>query len=189
MPQYIALLRGINVGGKNKVPMQQLQTVFEQAGFEEVRTYINSGNVLFASAQTDTLQVQQLCQQILHAQFPFSVPVCVIQASSLLQAVDSAPTWWDAHADWTHRAIFAIAPMTAEEVVRLVGQAKAQFEKVFICGQVIFWSAPLCTFSRTQWSKVSTTAAYEHITMRNANTTKKLVALAQTHFTTNTLHA
>ena len=49
MKRYIALLRGVNISGKNKVPMAELKKGFEEMGFSEVRTYLNSGNVIFSS--------------------------------------------------------------------------------------------------------------------------------------------
>ena len=58
MRKYIALLRGINVGGKNKVPMAELKQVFAALNFQNISTYINSGNVIFDTAATDILSLQ-----------------------------------------------------------------------------------------------------------------------------------
>ena len=57
--KYVALLRGINVGGNNKVSMTELKTCLEEAGFENVSTYINSGNVLFESEANDAVKLAQ----------------------------------------------------------------------------------------------------------------------------------
>ena len=54
MIRYVALLRGINISGKNKIPMPELKKGFESLSFENVRTYLNSGNVLFSTEETDT---------------------------------------------------------------------------------------------------------------------------------------
>ena len=70
--------------------------------------------------------------------------------------------------------------MTAEEVCKQVGEVKPEYEKVTCNGKMIFWSAPIATFSRTRWSKiVQNKAAYNAITIRNANTTKKLATLCE----------
>lgn len=61
MMKYVALLRGINVGGKNKVPMAELKQVFAALNFQNISTYINSGNVIFDTAATDILNLQQQC--------------------------------------------------------------------------------------------------------------------------------
>ena len=60
--KYIALLRGVNVGGKNKVAMGDLRVCFESLGFENVTTYINSGNVVFDSPQKSTAELVELCE-------------------------------------------------------------------------------------------------------------------------------
>jgi uncharacterized protein (DUF1697 family) len=59
MEKYIALLRGVNVGGKNKISMSELKTAFEEGGFADIRTYINSGNVIFScdiTSEPDTVR-------------------------------------------------------------------------------------------------------------------------------------
>ena len=174
--KYIALLRGINVGGNNKVSMTELRSVFEQLGFSNVSTYINSGNVIFDSAQTDKALLVQMCESAIESKFGFKVVCSVISADELRIAVNHAPAWWGRD-DNKHNAIFAIAPETAENIVSLVGEAKPEYEKVAIYEPIIFWSAPLKTFSRTRYSKIVGTKAYSSITIRNANTTKKLVEL------------
>lgn len=55
MERYIALLRGVNVGGKNKIPMPSLKAAFEKAGFFEVGTYINSGNIIFSAGEAEVV--------------------------------------------------------------------------------------------------------------------------------------
>ena len=62
MKRYVALLRGINISGKNKVPMAELKKGFEKLAFEEVKTYLNSGNVIFSSDEDDTKKLtKQIC--------------------------------------------------------------------------------------------------------------------------------
>ena len=54
MKRYVALLRGVNISGKNKVPMAELKKVFEKIGFSEVKTYLNNGNVIFSCEEDNT---------------------------------------------------------------------------------------------------------------------------------------
>ena len=179
MQTYIGLLRGINVGGKRIIAMPQLKLAFEEAGFADVRTYINSGNVLFSAEETDTLALQHTCRQLIADRFDLDIPTAVISADALANALANAPSWWGDDPDAKHNAIFVIAPTTAASVIADIGEAKPVYERVAHCGSVIFWSAPIATFSHTRWSKVSSTAAYAHITIRNANTAKKLLTLAR----------
>ncbi|MEJ1313577.1 DUF1697 domain-containing protein [Latilactobacillus sakei] len=94
--QYIALLRGINVGGKRKVQMNLLRIAFEDAGFTNVRTYINSGNVLFETPETELAELVAVCDQLMVTTFGFSVRIAIVTADSLIAAVEQAPNWWGA---------------------------------------------------------------------------------------------
>jgi uncharacterized protein (DUF1697 family) len=201
--RYIALLRGINVGGNNKIAMSELKLGFESCGFGNVVTYINSGNVLFdntaagaqnadADAPVVIAELKSICETMILQRFELSIAVNIISAASLLAAVEHAPSWWSNDKDSTHNAIFVIPPLTAEEANAALGSSngspdgspdgspKSEYEKIFCHSQVIFWTAPRKTFSRSRWAKVvSNKPIYNAITIRNANTTKKLAELAR----------
>lgn len=175
--KYIALLRGVNVGGNNKVSMQDLKKCFEKAEFQNVSTYINSGNVIFESEETGTAALIEQCREILENEFGFPIDLTVIGADSLIDALEHAPDWWGDDPEAKHNAIFVIPPATSDVIIADVGDAKPEYEKVAEYQSVIFWSAPLKTFSRTRWSKIVGTKAYQYVTIRNANTAKKLAYL------------
>ena len=178
MPKYIALLRGINVGGKNKIAMPVLKAAFEAAGFTDVRTYINSGNVIFRAESEDATVLQQRCRQIIIDTFQLDIITAVFSAEEYADALNHAPNWWDNDMDSKHNAIFVIKPVEAAEVIEEVGETKPGYEQAAFYGQVIFWSAPIKTFSQTRWSQViSTRALYNSVTIRNANTAKKLLQM------------
>lgn len=179
MEKYIAFLRGINVGGKNKVSMPELKELFEQNGFDEVVTYINSGNIIFSSDNTDEKKLKEECEVLIANKFQLNIPVIIVSVNDLLIALNHAPSWWGQDKDSKHNAIFIIPPTTVDEVFEEVGTIKPEYEKVDHYGRVIFWSAPINTFSRTRWSKVVGSSVYDSITIRNANTVKKLLQLAK----------
>ncbi len=181
---YIALLRGINVGGKNKVSMPLLREYFTKAGFTNVSTYINSGNVIFESTIHDKQKLIQTCNDLMIKNFSLAIPVTVLSAGEMGDALRHAPAWWDApsEAETVHQAIFLIPPTAAEAVLSAVGEPKPEFEQVEASENVIFWSAPRATFTRTRWSKISSSCVYGKVTIRNANTSKKLCALAGIDF-------
>jgi len=91
---YVALLRGINVGGKNKVDMRLLKTTFERAGMEQVRTYINSGNVIFSHASPDAKQLVDTLEQAIEADFGFRVKVLLRDTASIAAMLDALPDDW-----------------------------------------------------------------------------------------------
>lgn len=171
---YIALLRGINVGGNNKVSMPSLKASFLAAGFKNVTTYINSGNVLFSAPKTDKEVLVRLCQKAIKDCSQLDINCTIITHQELTHALANAPSWWGDDPNAKHNAIFAIAPATVEQIMQDMGQIKPDYEKVYACDPIIYWTAPIKTFSRTRYSKIAGTEVYRSVTIRNANTTKKL---------------
>ncbi|MED1205697.1 DUF1697 domain-containing protein [Heyndrickxia acidicola] len=87
---YIALLRGINVGGKNKIKMEELRNVFESLGLQKVKTYIQSGNVLFESYENES-SLCQLLESEIAAAFGFSVSVMLRTSEEMVQIINGCP--------------------------------------------------------------------------------------------------
>ena len=116
--RYIALLRGITVGGNNKVSMKELKACFEKAGFHDVMTYINSGNVLFESYETSIEKLIHQCGKILEKEFGFPISLALIDAAALKETLAHAPEWWGDDPESKHNAIFVIPPATADDVWR-----------------------------------------------------------------------
>ncbi|SFQ45873.1 Uncharacterized conserved protein, DUF1697 family [Desemzia incerta] len=176
--KYIALFRGINVGGKNRVPMKELQKCFLDAGFTGVQTYINSGNVLFeAKKESDEKVLQEDCQNIIQTSFGFSVSVAIISIQILSQALRQVPKWWGKDPQEKHNALFTILPVTADEIMSEIGEVNSEVEKVYCFENIIFWSSSIRHYSKTKFSKIVGTKSYQKVTIRNANTTKKLCLL------------
>lgn len=173
--KYIALLRGINVGGNNKVTMPQLRQCFEALGFENVTTYINSGNVIFDTISQPLDLLTRRCEGAIKNYFGFEVVCVVLSSRELKKAVLAAPAWWGGSSHDKHNALFVKQPLTPAGVMQHIGETKPEYEKVASVGSVIFWTAPLETFGRTRYSKIVGTDVYKYITIRNANTVKKLV--------------
>ena len=178
MEKYIALLRGVNVGGNNIVSMPFLRAAFEKAGFYDVSTYINSGNIFFSSNDTDIEVLQSRCRQIIMETFMLDIPVAVVSPKDLATALSNSPKWWDENKELKHNAIFVIPPTNTEDIIKEVGEINREYEQAEHHGQIVFWSAPLKFFSKTKWSKFVSTSASSKITIRNANTTKKLLQLS-----------
>lgn len=94
MKRYIAFLRGINISGKNKVPMAELKKGFEGLDFTEVKTYLNSGNVIFSSDEDDIDQLAKQIEIMIKNQFTLHIPVFVISQENLEDILRNAPDWW-----------------------------------------------------------------------------------------------
>lgn len=104
----------------------------------------------------------------------------VISLKELSEALDNAPEWWDINSDEEviHQAIFLIPPVSIEEVYKAVEEAKPEYEQVGYYKNVIFWSAPRATLSKTRWYKIASSSVNNKVTIRNASTTKKLLMLS-----------
>lgn len=179
--KYVALLRGINVGGNNKVAMQDLKVCFEQSGYTDVTTYINSGNVLFSSNETSEVALVKRCEQVIEKQFGFPVVVMVISAAKLIEAVNDAPNWWASGDPKIYRseALYVIPPTTAGEVLSVLQKKTSSVDRLATRGQVVFWTLPREEYNKSIVPKIIGTPVYRRITMRSATTTRKLYDLAK----------
>ncbi len=90
MNQYVALIRGINVGATRKLPMAELRAALTEAGFEGVKTYIQSGNVVLSSPKP-AAEVCQILEKLIHAQFKLDVPVAVRTAAEWKKYASGSP--------------------------------------------------------------------------------------------------
>lgn len=91
MNTYIALLRGINVGGHHKLPMRELARLLEKLGLENVRTYIQSGNIVFQSERTDRLQLAEAISEAIEADYGFRPHIFILDREGLQAAMRANP--------------------------------------------------------------------------------------------------
>ena len=93
MKRYGALLREINISGKNKVVMAELKKEIESLMFENVKTYLNSGNVIFSSRENIEKITKQI-EEMLKKNYDFKIPVFVLEQEKLKDILEHAPIWW-----------------------------------------------------------------------------------------------
>ena len=106
--QYLALLRGVNVGGKAILKMADLQQALVNEGFDHVRTYIQSGNVIFASSLTDKKRLATRIQSTIKKTFGLEVDIVLFTATEWQAIVTAAPKWWGTNDDWKHNLLVYI---------------------------------------------------------------------------------
>ena len=117
MMRYIAFLRGINISGKNKMPMEELKQGFERLNYTEVKTYLNSGNVIFSSDEADTIKIISRIEEMIKNQFSLDIPVFVISKEELEDILYHAPDWWgDESKEIYDNLIFIMPPATFKDV-------------------------------------------------------------------------
>jgi uncharacterized protein (DUF1697 family) len=174
---FVALLRGINVGGNNIVSMRALKESFERLGFTDVSTYINSGNVLFKSKIADPRKLETKIEKMLAAEH---VPckVVVRSADEMARVVKSLPKTWNGDSNWRYNVIFLRHTIDSNEIVAALN-AKPDIESVTYVPGTLFWSAKVSDITKTAMLKLSSQKIFQDMTVRNLNTTKKLHELMQ----------
>lgn len=175
--KYVALLRGINVGGKNAVSMAVLKQVFEALGFANVKTYINSGNVLFSTNESiDNLDTK--IEQAIEAMFGFRVPVVIRSQSSIAHIIASVPDDWANNADWKVDVMFLWQDFDNKKVLEQVVM-KPELDDVQYLPGAIVWRVAQPHVTRSGLMRIAGTDLYKHMTIRNLNTVRKLHGLMQ----------
>lgn len=169
MPTFIALLRAINVGGRGKLPMADLKAMCAAEGFEKVRTYIASGNVLFSTKLSEA-KIKAALEKRLRA-YAGAPMVVVVRTAREMTEVLAANPYPDRAASRTV-AIFLDAPPPADTVDSIRG--RADDEEVRLGKREIYVLYGAAGIGR---SKLRIPAA-EKGTARNMNTVAKLVELA-----------
>ena len=179
MKRYAAFLRGINISGKNKIPMAELKKEFEKLDFKEVRTYLNSGNVVFSSDNDDAEGFAKQINIMIKNHFALDIPVLVMSTEELKDILRNAPEWWGNHGKEIYdNLIFIMPPVTVTKVYSEIGEPKEGLERVKDYKEVIFWSFSRTDYQKTNWwSKTASADISSKLTIRTANTVRKIVEL------------
>lgn len=179
MKRYIALLRGINISGKNKIAMSELKKGFAELGFAEVTTYLNSGNVIFSSDVDDKSVLSNKIKAMIKDRFDLEIPVFIVWQENLKELLANAPDWWgDDNKEIYDNLIFIMPPVSYEEIYDEIGNPKAEYEKVYNYKNVIFWSFSRKDYQKTNWwSKTASSNISGKITIRTANTVRKIAGM------------
>jgi uncharacterized protein (DUF1697 family) len=178
MSEWVALLRGINVGGKNLIKMADLKTCFEAGGFSRVATYIQSGNVLFTAAGSSAA----LCRRIeatLGKTFGYRASVVLRTRTQLESVVEDAPAGFGRQpAKFRYDVIFLKEPLTAVAALESV-RTRDGIDQAYAGDGVLYFSRLIARASQSQLARITGMPVYQHMTIRNWNTTTKLLQLME----------
>lgn len=180
MPRYVALLRGINVGGNNLVRMVDLKRCVEEAGFRDVATYIQSGNVVFGLPRAlASAKITGRIERALEDRFGVLISVVVRSLDELTSIVTSAPSGFGAQpAAYRYDVIFVKEPATPKDVLA-VAPVNPVVDAVTAGPHVLYYSRLIEKASQSRLSKLIALPIYKSVTIRNWNTTTKLLAMLE----------
>ena len=170
---HVALLRGINLGKNNRMAMADLRTAMEELGYDEVSTYIQSGNVLFSTPRTDTTAIAEAIRAKIHSVFCMTIDVVVLSREELAQAVSDNPF---PHEHKLVHVIFLGAEADEalrERIAQLEAAKGAGRDKITAIGRAMFFYTP-GGYGTSELGKALTRLPG---TARNWGTTTKLLEL------------
>jgi uncharacterized protein (DUF1697 family) len=175
LTRYVALLRGINVGGKNLIKMTALQACFERAGFADVATYIQSGNVIFSTASGGHAALARRIEALLGRAFAYRASVVLRTHRQLQDIVARAPDGFGAQPTrYRYDVIFLKEPLTAPAAMKSV-RIKEGVDEAHAGRGVVYFSRLVSKASQSQLARLAALPVYQQMTIRNWNTTTRLL--------------
>jgi uncharacterized protein (DUF1697 family) len=175
---YLALLRGINVGGKNKVPMAELKACFEELGCENIRTYIASGNVLFESTKSSAELTEEI-QESLPKKFKLDselIRVLVLSRDQMRKVIDQAPKGFGTEPGKYHSDAIFLMGIPSDEAIKIFNPREG-VDKVWQGDLAIYSQRLSAERTKSRLSKIMSSPLYRQMTIRSWVTTARLFEL------------
>lgn len=179
MPAYIAILRGINVSGRNLIKMTELKKMFEALHLDHVKTYIQSGNVVFSTASESATGIQDRIHQAILKTFSLDVPVIVLHSSDLVRVQQENPFLKNRNEDVLKLHVTFLGEEPAHDLVKKLSESGSFLpDEWFVDGKAVYLFCP-SGYGNTKLTnnffekKLKVTA-----TTRNWKTVNELVRMA-----------
>jgi uncharacterized protein (DUF1697 family) len=175
--RYIALLRGINLGARNRIAMPKLRTALDEAGFEDVRTYLQSGNVVLSSSDS-AANVARDFERLIKKAFGLEIPVVVRTRAQLAQVVKRNPLGKVAKNPKRYQVSF-LEKKPSAALVRKLEEVAAPSERMAAHGREIYAWHPEGVARSKLWTELAGKGLGVTATARNWTTVTKLLELAE----------
>ena len=176
--KYIALLRGINVGGQNMIKMAALKTCLEQQRFENVATFIASGNVIFESPERRAPKLRFQVETALSRTFAYEARIVLRSQAQLKRVVSQAPRDWQKRKDIRCNVMFLREPVTPRDVIPQIKLAPG-VDSVQPGPGVVYCTTLLSGVKQSRFTRVIGTPIYREMTIRTYNTCRKILDLME----------
>jgi uncharacterized protein (DUF1697 family) len=175
---YVAFLRGINVGGKNITKMAALKACLENAGFDRVETFIQSGNVVFESGQRSAAKLTSQIDAAVDAALGLDPRVVVLSRDLLKAVLAGAPAAWRSRTDLRMNIAFLRPPVTAAVALKEV-DVRPGVDAVAAGKGVLYMSTALRDLGKSRMSRIVMKPVYQEMTIRTYATCQKILALME----------
>lgn len=173
MEKYVAFLRGINVGGKTSVKMEKLREIAERIGLENIRTYIQSGNLIFETAEKDVHKLTVLLEKAIEEEF-FKTPVMVRSFDELRSAVENNPFADEEFEEKLFHLVFLAEKLSDEKTAMLLAN-NCEKEKFAVRNREVYCLLRDSTADSLLGKKYIDNKLKTPATARNWRTIKKLL--------------
>lgn len=175
--RYVALLRGINVGGNNLIKMSDLRDSFANMKLTNVATYIQSGNVVFSAKQTSKAKLAELIEKALSEAFSYESRVVLISETEIEQVLSQAPKKFGQEVDlYRYNVLFVRDPLKATELLEALPIAPG-VDTAYAGDHAVYFRRLIARADESKLTKLGQRAVFKNITVRNWNTTIKLAAM------------
>jgi uncharacterized protein (DUF1697 family) len=174
--QHVVLLRGINLGARNRIAMPELRESLADAGFKDVRTYLQSGNIVLTSTAKPE-NVARKCERVIKASFGLEIPVVVRTRDELAEVVARNPLSAVALDPKRYQVSFLSAELDPEVVGNLEAASSPSEDLVVIGREVYAWHSKTIARSRL-WTQLAGKGLGVIATSRNWTTVEALLAMA-----------
>jgi len=173
---YVALLRGINVGGHTIVSMAELKTCFERLGYQKVKTYINSGNVIFITDNADARALEVAIETALMHTFKHIITVVVRTRAEIAYLLDHLPTSWMGSTEQKMNIIFLRHTVDNRKILEKF-HLKPEIEELHYVPGALLWSALSSDLTKSEMLRVNKMPIYKDMTVRGLTTTRKILEI------------
>ncbi|WP_025716923.1 DUF1697 domain-containing protein [Paenibacillus sp. 1-18] len=175
---YVALLRGINVGGNNKINMKKLKETFEKAGMSHVTTYINSGNIIFSSEVQSNEELSLQLEQAILEDFSLPIRVIVRNITEIQNIMKALPKEWSNDTQMKSDVLFLWDEINDISVLEKLPLKRGIGNVMYTPGAILF-SVSKENVTKSGMTKLVGSSLYKHMTVRNVNTTRQIYKLMQ----------
>lgn len=179
--RYVALLRGVNVGGNRRVPKEAFRAVLEELGFRDVTIYINSGNAVFTS---DTEPMALDVQQALEGHFGFAIPTLVLSGEKIQAIANAIPASWTNDSPKPDKSgqksdvLYLFDDCNAPDILNKLGY-KPEIETLIYVDGAVLANVTRANQAKGSLQRIIGSDVYSQITIRNITTAKKLAELVE----------